>query len=144
MTTTVGYVPGVFDMFHIGHLRILERSAERCDTLIVGVVGDATAVRSKGRLPIVPLAERMEIVAAIRCVDRVVEDVSTDKAVMWELLRFDRLFKGEDWRGTTKGDQLAAAMKAVGAELVYLPYTGDISTTELRRRVAAREAAAAE
>lgn len=137
----VGYVPGVFDMFHIGHLRILERSAERCDWLIAGVVSDSVALRAKNKRPIVPLEERLEIVASIDCVDAVVEDISMDKRVVWEMTRFDRIFKGDDWRGTPKGDQLAAAMDEVGAELIYLPYTGSVSSTAIRHRVAAREGA---
>lgn len=135
----VGYVPGVFDMFHIGHLRILERSAELCDYLVAGVVSDGVAEAMKGRMPIVPLGERLEIVRSIACVDCAVEDLSANKSVAWREVGFHRIFKGDDWRGTDKGDQLAVQMAELGVELVYLPYTATVSTSELRRRVANRE-----
>jgi glycerol-3-phosphate cytidylyltransferase len=135
--TVLGYVPGAYDVFHVGHLRILERSRERCDRLIVGVVGDELAAAARGQLPAVPLAERMEIVAAIPWVDGVVEDVSSDKAIAWERVGFDVLFKGDDWRGTPKGDRLEVAMATVGARVVYLPYTDEVSSTSLRAGLAA-------
>lgn len=130
--TILGYVPGAYDVFHVGHLRILERSRRRCDRLIVGVVGDELAAQARGQLPAVPLAERMEIVAAIPWVDDVVEDVSSDKSIAWQRVRFDVLFKGDDWRGTPKGDRLELAMAEVGAKVVYLPYTREVSSTSLR------------
>lgn len=130
--SVLGYVPGAYDVFHIGHLRILQRSRERCDRLVVGVVGDDLAAQVRGEAPAVPLAERMEIVGALPWVDGVVEDVSSDKAVAWERVRFDVLFKGDDWRGTPKGDRLEVAMAKVGATVVYLPYTGEVSSTSLR------------
>jgi len=135
--TVLGYVPGAYDVFHVGHLRILERSRQRCDRLVVGVVGDELAARARGELPAVPLAERMEIVAALPFVDDVVEDLSSDKAVAWERVRFDVLFKGNDWRGTPKGERLEAAMALVGAKVVYLPYTGEVSSTSLRADLSA-------
>jgi glycerol-3-phosphate cytidylyltransferase len=135
--TVVGYVPGAWDMFHIGHLRILQRARSQCDHLIAGVVLDEVLLSSKGRMPVVPLAERLEIVAAMDCVDEAVPDVSSDKVVMWEQLHFDVLFKGDDWKGTPKGDRLEAGMASVGARIVYFPYTVQTSSTMLRRLIGA-------
>jgi glycerol-3-phosphate cytidylyltransferase len=128
----VGYVPGAYDMFHIGHLNILRRAKEHCDYLIAGVVTDEVMLSAKGKPPVVPHEERMEIVAAISCVDEVVTDVSSDKLVMWKLLGFDVLFKGDDWKGTPKGDRLEASMAEVGVQVVYFPYTAHTSSTLLR------------
>ena len=64
-----GYVPGGFDMLHIGHLNILTSAAARCDRLVVGVATDDSLERMKGRRPIVPHAERMALVGALRMVD---------------------------------------------------------------------------
>lgn len=128
----VGYAPGVFDMFHVGHLNILERARERCDYLIVGVVTDDRVVTIKGAPPMIPLAERMELVSSLDLVDRVVVDDSTDKVQMWERLHFDVIFKGDDWRGTPKGERLEQGMAEVGAKVVYFPYTESISSTKLR------------
>jgi glycerol-3-phosphate cytidylyltransferase len=131
----VGYVPGAYDMFHIGHLNILRRAKEKCDHLIAGVVTDEVLFAAKGKHPVVPHAERMEIVAAIDCVDEVVTDISSDKVVMWERLRFDVLFKGDDWKGTPKGDRLEAGLGAVGVRVVYFPYTVHTSSTMLRQLI---------
>ncbi|MGB3673949.1 MAG: cytidyltransferase, partial [Candidatus Nanopelagicales bacterium] len=76
-----------------------------------------------------------ELVAALDLVDEVVEDDSVDKVEMWEKHHFDVIFKGDDWRGTPKGDQLEAGMKAVGAEVVYFPYTQHVSSTRLRELI---------
>jgi glycerol-3-phosphate cytidylyltransferase len=127
-----GYVPGGFDMFHIGHLNILRAARERCDHLIVGVATDEALVAMKGRPPVVPHRERMEIVSSLRFVDAVVPDTDRDKRVAWRTNRFDVLFKGTDWLGTPKGDLLEAQMLEVGATVVYLPYTPTTSSTMLR------------
>jgi glycerol-3-phosphate cytidylyltransferase len=135
MSRTVGYVPGAWDMFHIGHLRILQHARPHCDWLIVGVVTDEAVRRVKNKEPMVPLADRMEILERLDLVDQVVVDDSTDKAQMWRSLKFDVLFKGDDWRGTPKGDQLEASMASVGARVIYFPYTAHISSTQIRRRL---------
>lgn len=128
-----GYVPGGFDMLHVGHLNILTEAAKRCDRLIAGVATDESLERMKGRSPIVPLAERMAMVAALRMVDSVVPDYDQDKRLAWERSPFDVLFKGTDWKGTDKGRRLEAEMAEVGASVIYLPYTPTTSSTMLRR-----------
>jgi glycerol-3-phosphate cytidylyltransferase len=135
---TVGYVPGAWDMFHIGHLNILLRSRERCDRLIVGVVTDDALYGAKGKYPIVPLAERMEVVSQFDMVDDVVVDYSSNKLDVWRRVGFDVLFKGDDWRGTTKGDRLEADMATVGVRVCYFPYTAHTSSTQLRAMLAER------
>ena len=128
----VGYVPGAYDMFHVGHLNIIRNSANECDRLIAGVVTDEVLQAVKGRPPVVPLEERMEIVGALRYVDEVVVDEYSDKFQMWKRLHFDVLFKGDDWQGTPRGDQLEAALHDVGASVHYFPYTRHTSSTLLR------------
>lgn len=128
----VGYVPGVFDMFHIGHLNILRRSREHCDRLIAGVVSDEACEAMKGYRPVVPFAERFEIVAANRFVDEVVEDHSTDKREVWSAVNFDVIFKGTDWAESEKGRSLEAQMAEIGVRVEYLPYTVHTSSTLLR------------
>ena len=128
-----GYVPGGFDMLHVGHLNILTEAAKRCDHLIAGVATDESLERMKGRGPIVPLTERMSMVAALRMVDSVVPDYDQDKRLAWKRSPFDVLFKGTDWKDTDKGRSLEAEMAEVGASVVYLPYTPTTSSTMLRR-----------
>ena len=129
----VGYAPGAYDLFHIGHLNVLRHASEHCDVLVAGVVADDVLLRTKGRLPVVPLAERMEIVRNLRFVDAVHAEVVPDKVETWREVRFDVLFKGDDWRGTAKGDALERDFAALGVEVRYFPYTMHTSSTLLRK-----------
>ncbi len=129
----IGYAPGVYDLFHVGHLNLLRRARERCDYLVAGVVSDEKTVRAKGRPPIVPLDERLDIVASLRCVDEAVPELVATKLEQWHVRPFDILFKGDDWRGTSKGIELEALMATAGVEVRYLPYTARTSSTSLRR-----------
>ena len=131
----VGYVSGVFDMFHIGHLNVIARARECCDLLVVGVLTDAESIVSKGRPPVIPEDERLAIVRALGMVDEAMLDPSLDKTVAWRQRRFDVLYKGDDWRGTEKGRRLEQQLATVGAQVQYLPYTVHTSSTVLRRHL---------
>ncbi|MEU2351272.1 adenylyltransferase/cytidyltransferase family protein [Modestobacter sp. NPDC049651] len=134
--TVIGYAPGAYDLFHIGHLNVLKHAAEHCDHLIAGVVSDEVLELTKGRRPVVPLAERMEIVRNLRFVDQVHAEVVPDKIDTWRELGFDVIFKGDDWRGTAKGDRLERDFGAVGVRVHYFPYTMHTSSTMLRKALA--------
>jgi glycerol-3-phosphate cytidylyltransferase len=138
--TVVGYAPGAYDLFHIGHLNILKHAAENCDRLIAGVVSDEMLVLAKGRPPVIPLAERLEIVRALRFVDDVHAEVLPDKIDTWRHVGFDVIFKGDDWRGTPKGERLERDFSRVGVEVRYFPYTMHTSSTMLRKALAAIDA----
>jgi glycerol-3-phosphate cytidylyltransferase len=133
MGLRIGYAPGVYDLFHIGHLNILKHAKGGCDYLIAGVVSDEMAERAKGARPVVPLNERMEIVSHISYVDAVHAETLPNKIDTWREVGFNVIFKGDDWRGTPKGDQLESDFSAVGVEVVYFPYTAHTSSTLLRR-----------
>lgn len=135
--SVVGYVPGGFDMFHIGHLNVLRAAREQCDVLVVGVASDASLMSMKGRRPVIPFTERLEIVRAIGLVDEAVEDVSQDKRIAWARTHFDVLFKGDDWKGTSKGERLERELADVGARVIYVPYTLRTSSTMLRAAITA-------
>lgn len=132
MGLRIGYAPGAFDLFHIGHLNILKHARSQCDFLVAGVVSDEMLEQSKGRLPVIPLAERMEIVGSIGYVDKVYAETVPDKLQVWEELRFNVFFKGDDWKGTPRGDSLETAFRAVGVDVVYFPYTVQTSSSALR------------
>lgn len=119
-------------MFHIGHLNILQRARELCDFLIVGVATDEALVEAKGRSPLVPLAERMIVVESMDLVDQVVIDHGGNKADVWRRVPFDVVIKGDDWKGTPKGDRLEADMAEVGVSVRYFPYTAHTSSGALR------------
>ncbi|MFG2299116.1 adenylyltransferase/cytidyltransferase family protein [Streptomyces sp. NPDC048603] len=129
----VGYAPGAYDLFHIGHLNILRHARSQCDYLVAGVVSDEMAELAKGRRPMIPLVERLEIVRSVKYVDAAFVETVPDKVETWKQVRFDVIFKGDDWRGTPKGDKLEADFAAVGVDVVYFPYTVHTSSTQLRR-----------
>jgi glycerol-3-phosphate cytidylyltransferase len=135
--TVIGYAPGAYDLFHVGHLNILRHASENCDFLIAGVVSDQMLLLTKGRAPVIPLAERMEIVRSLRFVDDVHAEAVPDKIDTWRQVHFDVIFKGDDWRGTPKGDRLERDFAAVGVEVRYFPYTMHTSSTVLRKALAA-------
>lgn len=135
--TVVGYAPGVYDVFHVGHLNILKHARSRCDYLVAGVLTDEVAAW-KGRSPIVPLIERLEIVRSVRYVDEVVVDHHLDKIKSWHEFPFDVMFKGDDWRGTPKAEHWERTLGEVGARVVYFPYTAHTSSTTLRQLISDR------
>src|ERR1700722_16120655 len=105
----IGYAPGAFDLFHIGHLNLLRRAKERCDYLIAGVVSDEVLIARKGVTPVIPLEERIEIVRNCRHVDAAYAAVTDDKLEIWRDLRFSVLFKGDDWQGTNGSSRKSAS-----------------------------------
>lgn len=133
MSIRVGYAPGAYDLFHVGHLNILRQARARCDRLIAGVVSDEMCELTKGRRPVIPLEERMEIVEHIAFVDAVYAERTPEKLDSWKELKFTHIFKGDDWSGTEKGRKLEADFSPYGVEVVYFPYTVHTSSTLLRR-----------
>lgn len=127
----IGYTTGVFDMFHIGHLNILKQAKEYCDYLIVGVSTDELVISYKGKSPIIPFKERVEIVSAIKYVDKVVEQNSMSKLAAWEKLQFDVMFHGSDLKNADLYKPVMQELNAVGVEVVFLPHTSGISSTLL-------------
>jgi glycerol-3-phosphate cytidylyltransferase len=129
----VGYAPGAYDLFHVGHLNVLRHARERCDVLVAGVVSDEMCELTKGVRPFVPLEERLEIVRSIDIVDAVHAETTPDKLDAWREVGFSRIFKGDDWRGSAKGRALEERFAPYGVEVVYFPYTMHTSSTQLRR-----------
>ena len=127
----VGYTTGVFDLFHIGHLNILRNAKEQCEYLIVGVSTDELVEKEKHKTPIIPLAERVKIVEAIRYVDKVVLQPDKNKMQAWETHKFDAMFVGSDWQGTDTWRKFEEEFKEVGVDIVYLPHTDGTSSTLL-------------
>ncbi|GGM39496.1 adenylyltransferase/cytidyltransferase family protein [Microbacterium saperdae] len=142
MGTRIGYAAGAFDLFHVGHLNLLRHAKQQCDILIAGVVSDEMLRQVKGIEPVIPTAERAEIVSHISFVDDVYVETSPSKLDAWEDVRFTHFFKGDDWRGTDKGLRLEREFAEVGVEVVYFPYTAHTSSSALRRALDAITAGA--
>ena len=127
----IGYTTGVYDMFHIGHLNVIRRAKEKCDYLIVGVSTDELVQREKNKTPVIPFAERAEIVSAIKYVDQVVPQMDKNKFGAWERYHFDVMFVGDDWKGTEAWNNYEKQFAEVGVQIVYLPHTDGVSSTDL-------------
>ena len=130
----VGYTSGVYDLFHVGHLNVLRNAKALCDKLIVGVTVDEL-VSYKGKTAMIPFQDRIEIVRNIKCVDAAVPQTDIDKYKMWQRLKFDVLFVGDDWFGTPKWKAMEAKLKKVGVKVVYFPYTKGVCSTDLRKKL---------
>jgi glycerol-3-phosphate cytidylyltransferase len=122
-------------MFHIGHLNIIARAKEMCDTLIVGVTTDELCYKRKNKYPIICEADRMAIVGAIRYVDKVVPQVDMDKVKAVKELGGDAVFVGSDWKGTDAWNKYEKEFAEVGCTVVYLDHTDGISSTILREKL---------
>ncbi|QCX28114.1 glycerol-3-phosphate cytidylyltransferase [Nocardioides jishulii] len=121
---------GTFDVFHVGHLRILERAASLGDRLVVGVSADELNLRKKGRTPVFSEAERLAIVNALKVVDDVFVEESLEQKRDYILEhQADVLVMGDDWAG--KFDEFNDI-----CEVVYLARTPAISTTAIIEHIA--------
>ena len=126
----IGYNSGVFDLFHIGHLNLLMNAKSMCDKLIVGVTVDEL-VAYKNKKAVIPFQERLEIVRSIKYVDAAVAQENMDKFEMWEKLKFNFMFVGDDWFQTPKWKDLETKFQDVNVKIVYFPYTKNTSSTLL-------------
>jgi len=124
----VGYTTGVYDLFHIGHLNLLKNARGLCDKLIVGVTVDEL-VAYKNKSAVIPFAERLEIIRNIKYVDAAIPQTDMDKFKIWEKLRFDVMFVGDDWFKSDKWKILEKKFNNVGVHIVYFPYTQGTSST---------------
>ena len=131
----IGYTTGVFDLFHIGHLNILRRAKEQCEYLIVGVSTDECVMTYKNKKPTIPFDQRMQIVEAIKYVDKVVPQFSMDKMSAWESLKFDVLFHGSDWQNSEMYNKIVEEFKTVGVDVVFLPHTEGISSSYISKKL---------
>ncbi|MBC1231938.1 adenylyltransferase/cytidyltransferase family protein [Listeria booriae] len=127
----LGYTSGVFDLFHIGHLNILKKAKEQCEHLIVAVSTDELVQSYKNKTPVIPFAERLEIVQAISFVDEVTAQTTRDKIAAMEKFQFDVMFVGSDWKGSPLFTETERILKANGVDVVYFPYTSNTSSTLL-------------
>lgn len=130
----IGYVAGVFDLFHIGHLNLLRRAKEQCDYLIVGVVSDEGVRKNKHTEPFIHFEERLEMVRACRYVDEAVKIplIYCDTADAYRKFRFDVQFSGSDYEHSTAWLNKQAFLRSKGSEMVFFPYTESTSSTKLK------------
>lgn len=134
----VGFTTGVFDLFHVGHLNLLERCKKQCDYLIVAVCGDDYVTQVKKKVPVIPEDERIRIIGALKCVDEVstitLEEID-DKMKALNRFHFDVLFSGDDWKGTERYNKTEQQFAELGVSIEYLPYTKGVSTSQIKDKI---------
>lgn len=124
----IGYTTGVFDLFHIGHLILLEKAKSECDKLIVGVTTD-DLVLYKGKKSVIPFNERIEIVRAIKYVDEAIPQENMNKINTCNQLGANIIFVGDDWKNTEKWNTYEKDFAKIGGKIIYFPYTKGTSST---------------
>ena len=134
----IGYTCGVFDMFHVGHLNLLEKCKSMCDYLIVGVCNDDYVRNIKHKEPVYSEQDRVRILEALKVVDRaelVTIEETNDKILAIEKFHFDVLFSGDDWKGSERYQKTEEQFKKYGAFIEYFTYTQGISTTQIKEKI---------
>jgi rfaE bifunctional protein nucleotidyltransferase chain/domain len=134
---TVVWTNGCFDLLHVGHVRSLQAARAFGDILVVGVNSDASVRGLKGSSrPIVPARERVEILAALECVNHVILFEDPDPAAVLECLQPDVHCKGADY-APPHGKPIPEAnvIRSYGGRIQFLPLVPDISTSDLVTRI---------
>lgn len=132
------YTCGTYDMFHVGHLNMLKAAKGLGDKLIVAVSTDEVVEKYKPGSLVVPFEQRFQIVSALSCVDVCIAQSDRDKFKAWERIGYDVLVHGDDWFETPEFDEYEKKLKEVGAKVVYLPYTPNVSSTHIRNILESR------
>lgn len=128
----IGYTQGVFDMFHIGHLNLLNHAKEYCETLVVGVNSDRLVQEYKQKTTVINENARKIIVENIKAVDYAIIAETLDKEYFLEKIKFDVIFIGDDWKNSERWNMTQKILNSKGVEVIYLPHTPNISSTILR------------
>lgn len=128
----VGYTQGVYDMFHIGHLNLINHAKEYCDYLIVGINSDKLVEEYKRKHTVINETERALIVGNIKAVDEVLIVDTLDKEAVLKQKHFDAVFIGDDWKGSDRWNETEKVLGKHGVDVVYLKHTDGISSTVLR------------
>ena len=125
----IGYTTGVYDLFHIGHVNLLNNCKSMCDKLVVGISTDELVFEYKKKKPVIPFHERLEIVRNIKAVDVVIAQKNLKKQDLFDKIKFDIMFVGDDWHNSDKWNVIESDLKKKGARVVYFPYTETTSST---------------
>lgn len=128
----IGYTQGVFDMFHIGHLNLINQAKGYCEILFVGVNSDSLVKSYKNKIPVINEKNRRIIIENLKAVDKCFVVSTLDKLELWKKYQFDAIFIGDDWKDNMRWQQTEMDLKPHGVEVVYLPYTVGVSSTILR------------
>ncbi len=131
----IGYTQGTYDLFHIGHLNLVNHAKEQCDYLIVGVNTNRLVKEYKNKQVIIDEQDRATILKNIKSVDEVVLTDTLDKKEIAKKIKFDAIFIGDDWKNNERWIKTKEEMKEIGIDVVFLPHTDGISSTDIRAKI---------
>jgi cytidyltransferase-like protein len=128
------YTVGTFDLLHVGHLALLQHCKSLGNTVAVGVASDEVVASYKPNVPVVPLAERMEMLKALRCVDIVRPYYELEYVSGCRELDVDIFVIGEDWGRKSHNIAVESFLKAGGKSLIQVSYHPGTSSTKIKQR----------
>lgn len=131
----IGYVAGIFDIFHVGHLEILKKAKSQCEYLIVAVGTDEFLRWRKNREAVMPYEDRVKIIQSIIYVDEVVPEEDLDKIKAYQELRFDAMFAGDDHIKEDIYINAEKELKKYGVDVIYIPREYNVSSTIIREKI---------
>ena len=131
----IGYTQGTFDLFHIGHLNLLNNAKKQCDFLIVGVNSDKLVKEYKNKTPNINENDRARIINAIKGVDKVIITTTLDKKIIYNDIKFNAISIGDDWKGNERWERTKEDFSKIGIDVVFLPHTDGISTSILTQKI---------
>ncbi len=133
----IGYVAGVFDLYHIGHLNLIKRAKERCEYLIVGVLTDELVIHFKKNPSYIPFNERIEIISSCRYVDEAVPVTfeTIGKIDAWDKYHYDCFFSGDDYSGNEVWEKERSLLRERGSDIEFFSYTKSTSSTQIKAAI---------
>ena len=136
--TTV-FTVGTFDLLHVGHLALLEQCRKLADTVVVGVASDSVVASYKPNEPIIPLAQRLEMLEALRCVDRVRPYYTLEYVSACKELNIDIFVVGEDWGRNPHNIDVETYLQSQGKQIIQVLYNPRTSSTAIKKEVLAQQ-----
>ncbi len=131
----IGYTQGTYDLFHIGHLNLLNNAKKMCDYLIVGVNSDDLVKEYKNKETVIKQEDRAKIISSIKGVDEVYITTTLDKLEILKQIKFNAIFIGDDWKDDSRWKRTKEDLQKLGIDVVFLPHTNGISTTQILKRM---------
>lgn len=131
----IGYTQGTYDLFHVGHLNIINNAKKYCDYLVVGVNSDRLVKEYKNKEVVINEDDRARIVSSIKGVDEVIITDTLDKLEILKKVDYDAIFIGDDWKNNERWIQTKKDLEKLSKDVIFLPHTDGISTTDIAKKI---------
>ncbi len=135
MLKTIGYLSGVYDLIHHGHINYFQEAKKHCDYLIVAVNSDSLVYNYKKRYPINSADKRIFVLNSIKYIDEVVLRNDLDKLIEYDKYKFDILFVSDSKKEDLEAKKVIEILKDKKVKVIEIPYTNEISSSILSKEV---------